>query len=54
MSFCGKSAIYGHAESADIAADTDKLGGYDASEYLRKDEVKSTVAAYIVSCSKKR
>ena len=35
-----------HADTADTASDALKLGGYDASDYLRKDEVQTVTAAY--------
>ena len=35
-----------HADTADTASDALKLGGYDASDYLRKDEVQNMVATY--------
>ena len=35
-----------HADTADTASNALKLGGYDASDYLRKDEVQTVTAAY--------
>ena len=35
-----------HADTADTATNALKLGGYDASDYLRKDEVQTVTAAY--------
>ena len=35
-----------HAETADTASNALKLGGYDASDYLRKDEVQNTISTY--------
>ena len=41
------SAVYAeHAGNADTASNALKLGGYDASDYLRKDEVQTVTAAY--------
>ena len=41
------SAVYAdHAGTADTASNALKLGGYDASDYLRKDEVQTVTAAY--------
>ena len=41
------SAVYAdRAGSADTASNALKLGGYDASDYLRKDEVQTVTAAY--------
>ena len=35
-----------HADTADTASNALKLGGYDASDYLRKDEVQTVTASY--------
>ena len=35
-----------HADTADTASNALKLGGYDASEYMRKDEVKTIKSSY--------
>ena len=35
-----------HADTADTATNALKLGGYDASEYMRKDEVKTIKSSY--------
>ena len=35
-----------HADTADTASDALKLGGYDASDYMRKDEVKTIKSSY--------
>ena len=41
------SAVYAdRAGTADTASNALKLGGYDASDYLRKDEVQTVTAAY--------
>ena len=41
------SAVYAdRAGTADTASNALKLGGYDASDYLRKDEMKNTVSTY--------
>ena len=41
------SAVYAdRAGSADTASNSLKLGGYNASDYLRKDEVQTVTAAY--------
>ena len=35
-----------HADTADTASNALKLGGYDASDYMRKDEVKTIKSSY--------
>ena len=41
------STVYAdRAGTADTASNALKLGGYDATDYLRKDEMKNTVSTY--------
>ena len=44
--YVASAAYADRAGTADTAANALKLGGYDASDYLRKDEVQTVTAAY--------
>ena len=44
--YVASAAYADHAGNADTASNALKLGGYDASDYLRKDEVQTVTAAY--------